>query len=202
MRFPRRLLATLATAAAAVLCGCADPTYDTSTPEKLLDAVQKAVQDGRPEDLPQFIEIQARDIAFDDGVTEASAIGDVKGKLSDMLGQLGRVSRKLKERYAKDLSAKKTEVDRISDRFGFGPIVERAVTEPPDETRAYVRGACLARFAEDIVAANWDSIVFDTGDSSLQRVPMLEPLRGSRQHVGALLEGAATSAELLEQLGN
>ena len=80
--------------------------------------------------------------------------------------------------------------------------VERAVTEPPDETRAYFRGACLARFAEDIVAANWDSIVFDTGDSSLQRVPMLEPLRGSRQHVGALLEGAATSAELLEQLGN
>ena len=56
-----------------------------------------------------------------------------------MLGQLGRVSRKLKERYAKDLSKKTTEVDRLSDRFGFGPIVERAVTDPfafLDESRA------------------------------------------------------------------
>ena len=76
---------------------------------------------------------------FDDGVTEESAIGDVKGKLSDMLGQLGRVSRKLKERYAKDLGRKKTELDRVSDRFGFGPVVERAVTDPfafLDESRA------------------------------------------------------------------
>jgi hypothetical protein len=102
MRFARLILPFFA-AAALALVGCADPTYDTSTPEALLDAVQKAVQEGRPEDLPQFIEISARDIEFEDGVTEASAIGDVKGKLSDMLGQLGRVSRKLKERFAKDL---------------------------------------------------------------------------------------------------
>jgi hypothetical protein len=135
----RRILPVLLAAVTAALSGCADPTYDTSTPDKLLDAVQKAVQDGRPEDLPQFIEIQAREIQFDDGVTEGSAIGDVKGKLSDMLGQLGRVSRKLKERFAKDLSKKTTEVDRLSDRFGFGPIVERAVTDPfafLDESRA------------------------------------------------------------------
>jgi len=129
----------LAALAVALLTGCSKPKYDTSTPVALLDSVQKAVQDGRPEDLPQFIEIAARDIAFDDGVTEESAIGDVKGKLSDMLGQLGRVSRKLKERYAKDLGRKKTELDRVSDRFGFGPVVERAVTDPfafLDESRA------------------------------------------------------------------
>ena len=135
----RTALLALGLPVAAMLGGCSDPTYDTATPEALLNSMQRAVKDGRYEDLPGFIEISARDIEFADGVTEESAIGDVKKKLSDMLGQLGRVSRKLKERYAKDLSAKKTEVDRISDRFGFGPIVERAVTDPfafLDESRA------------------------------------------------------------------
>ncbi|MFM7259838.1 MAG: hypothetical protein ACKO3W_04465, partial [bacterium] len=119
---PRLRMVLTAIAAASVLLvgGCADPVYDTSTPERLLDSIQKAVQDGRPEDLPQFIEISARDVEFEDGVTEASAISDVKGKLSDMLGQLGRVSRKLKDRYAKDLAKAETQLERVSDRLGFG----------------------------------------------------------------------------------
>jgi len=79
--------------------------------------------------------------------------------------------------------------------------VDEAVTEPPPDTRAYFRGRCLQRYADDIVAANWDSIVFDTGGASLQRVPMMEPTRGTRAHVGALIDDCDTSAELLERLG-
>ena len=124
-----RILAALCVSAL-MLGGCSAEEYDTATPTALLDSIQKAVRDGRPEDLPQFIEIAARDIEFDDGVTEASAIGNVKVKLSDMLFQLGRVSRKLKERFAKDLTKTQTEAERISDRFGFGPLVEKAVTDP------------------------------------------------------------------------
>jgi Pup amidohydrolase len=94
----------------------------------------------------------------------------------------------------------------LSRRLGLERLtddaeVERAVTEPPSGTRAYFRGTCLARFAPDIVAANWDSIVFDTGDSSLQRVPMLEPGRGTEAHVGELVRAATSSADLLERLG-
>jgi proteasome accessory factor A len=80
-------------------------------------------------------------------------------------------------------------------------VVDRAVTDPPADTRAYFRGRCLARFADEIVAANWDSIVFDVGGSSLQRVPMMEPARGNEHAVGELLEGSASAAELLERLG-
>ena len=79
--------------------------------------------------------------------------------------------------------------------------VLRAISEPPLTTRAYFRGTCLARFADDIVAANWDSIVFDTGDASLQRVPMLEPGRGTEAHVGDLLAASTSSADLLARLG-
>ncbi len=80
-------------------------------------------------------------------------------------------------------------------------VVERAVSEPPDDTRAFFRGACLAKFSHDIVAANWDSIVFDTGEAALHRVPMLEPARGTRAHVGELLDRAATAQELIDLLG-
>lgn len=79
--------------------------------------------------------------------------------------------------------------------------VERAVTEPPTTTRAYFRGRCLAKYPADIVAANWDSLVFDIGRDPLRRVPMMEPLRGTADHVARLIDDSDTAAELLERLG-
>jgi proteasome accessory factor A len=79
---------------------------------------------------------------------------------------------------------------------------ERAMTHPPEDTRAYFRGRCLQKFAEHVVAANWDSIVFDVGDDPLRRVPMMEPTRGTAFHVGSLLDESDTVAQLLENLGS
>jgi len=87
------------------------------------------------------------------------------------------------------------------ERLTTDEEVAAAMTEPPSGTRAYFRGACLARFSSEIVAANWDSLVFDTGESSLRRVPMLEPGRGTEEHVGALVSGATSAADLLDRLG-
>ncbi|MBV8486747.1 MAG: proteasome accessory factor PafA2 family protein, partial [Planctomycetaceae bacterium] len=78
--------------------------------------------------------------------------------------------------------------------------VDRAITEPPPDTRAYFRGRCLQRWATSIAAANWDSLVFDLGSDPLRRVPMMEPLRGTAAHVDTLLEGCATPNELLAAL--
>jgi hypothetical protein len=79
--------------------------------------------------------------------------------------------------------------------------VERAVTEPPETTRAYFRGRCLQRWGSAIAAANWDSLVFDLGTDPLRRVPMMEPLRGTKAHVDDLLNSVSSPAELLERLG-
>ena len=79
--------------------------------------------------------------------------------------------------------------------------VAHAVDNPPDDTRAYFRGRCVARFGDALVAANWDSLVFDTGEDALKRVPMMEPLRGTKDLVGDLLERSETPAELLRALG-
>lgn len=79
--------------------------------------------------------------------------------------------------------------------------IEQAVSQPPHDTRAYFRGECLRRWPKSIVAANWDSIVFDVGSGSLQRVPMMDPLKGTRSLVEALLNTCETPLELIEKLG-
>jgi proteasome accessory factor A len=78
--------------------------------------------------------------------------------------------------------------------------VKAAVGEPPEDTRAYFRGNCISRFPDSITAASWDSIIFDTGVDALQRVPMREPLRGTREHVEALFEEAPDAGRLVELL--
>jgi proteasome accessory factor PafA2 len=79
--------------------------------------------------------------------------------------------------------------------------VARAMTEPPHDTRAYFRGRCLAQYPEDVAAASWDSVIFDLpGRDSLQRVPTLEPLRGTREHVGELLDRCHTAEDLVRTI--
>ena len=80
--------------------------------------------------------------------------------------------------------------------------VTRAITSAPENTRAYFRGECLRRFGAEVAAASWDSVIFDLGGESLVRIPTLEPLRGSRAHVGALLDSVDSAAELVGQLTN
>jgi proteasome accessory factor A len=79
--------------------------------------------------------------------------------------------------------------------------VAAAVTNPPEDTRAYFRGRCLAKYADEVAAASWDSVIFDLpGRDSLQRVPTLEPLRGTREHVGELLDRCDTAEELVDAI--
>jgi Pup amidohydrolase len=79
--------------------------------------------------------------------------------------------------------------------------VTRAITEPPDDTRAYFRGRCLRKYPDAVAAASWDSVIFDIpGRESLQRVPTLEPLRGTRAHVGDLIDRCETADELVAAL--
>jgi proteasome accessory factor A len=78
--------------------------------------------------------------------------------------------------------------------------IERAVMEPPEDTRAYFRGRCISRYPDAIAAASWDSMIFDTGREALQRIPMREPLRGTKAHVDQVLERAPDAATLVDLL--
>jgi proteasome accessory factor A len=80
--------------------------------------------------------------------------------------------------------------------------VTTAMTEPTPSTRAYFRGQCLARWADAVVAANWDSLILDVGSDPLRRIPMMEPLRGTREHVESLFEECTSPAELVARLAS
>ncbi len=75
-----------------------------------------------------------------------------------------------------------------------------AMVEPPEDTRAYFRGRCLAQYASEVVAASWDSVIFDVGRESLVRVPMMEPERGTKKHVGELFDRCPSAKDLLEAI--
>nr|MCU0296974.1 proteasome accessory factor PafA2 family protein [Candidatus Nanopelagicales bacterium] len=79
--------------------------------------------------------------------------------------------------------------------------VTHAITHAPTDTRAYFRGECLRRYPQHVTAASWDSVIFDLpGRSALQRVPTLDPLRGTRTHVQGLLDASPTAGDLIGAL--
>jgi proteasome accessory factor PafA2 len=86
------------------------------------------------------------------------------------------------------------------DRITTDEAIEEAVMEPPENTRAYFRGRCISRYPDAIAAASWDSLIMDTGHDALQRIPMREPLRGTKAHVEELLLSSEDAASLVEKL--
>jgi len=88
-------------------------------------------------------------------------------------------------------------IDRLLD----DAAVEAAMHDPPEDTRAYFRGRCLEKYSAHVAAASWDSVIFDLpGRESLQRVPTIDPMRGSKAHVGELLDRSETAEELFTAL--
>ncbi|WP_345436664.1 depupylase/deamidase Dop [Actinoallomurus vinaceus] len=105
-----------------------------------------------------------------------------------------------------DVRAERGLYNRLAARGRMERIVtdadiDAAIENPPEDTRAYFRGRCLRQYADSVAAASWDSVIFDVpGRESLQRVPTLEPLRGTKAHVGALLDRCRTAADLVAAL--
>ncbi len=78
-------------------------------------------------------------------------------------------------------------------------LLRKAQEDPPSDTRAYFRGTCLKKFAKEIYAASWTSVLFDVGGDTIKKVPLMDPWKGTEVLVGALLE-EASSAEALVHL--
>jgi len=94
----------------------------------------------------------------------------------------------------------------LSDRMNLRKFVTQseasiARTEPPQSTRAYFRGMCLQRWPEFVVSANWDCLIFDVGEGPLRRIPMMEPLKGTRALTEGLFNSCKTPLDLVIALG-
>jgi proteasome accessory factor A len=107
-----------------------------------------------------------------------------------------------------DVRPEKGLVHRLRDRGRTRELVTReavrtAQSLPPEDTRAWFRGRCIDRFGQSVFSASWDSVVFDVpGQPSLQRVPISDPERGTRQQVGELLDRSTDVEALLQGLAS
>ncbi|MBA5867609.1 MAG: proteasome accessory factor PafA2 [Nitrospira sp. CR1.3] len=90
-----------------------------------------------------------------------------------------------------------------------GHMIERIVQEvevtraefmPPPGTRAYFRGRCVGKFSNSIYGASWTSVLFDVGNTTIKKVPLMDPLRGTEALTGDLLEQSDTAEALLAKL--
>jgi proteasome accessory factor A len=103
-------------------------------------------------------------------------------------------------RPGRGLYLKLEESDAV-ERIVTDDEVSKAIYDPPKDTRAYFRGMCLQKYAEEVVSASWDSVIFDLKEGPLKKIFMLEPLRGTESHVRQLLADSPTAADLLRNLG-
>lgn len=92
------------------------------------------------------------------------------------------------------------EKDGYVERLISNNEIERGEELPPSDTRAYFRGMCLKKFPKDIYAASWSSILFETGDSTIKRITLMEPFRGNESLTKRIIEDSSTVEELLARL--
>jgi proteasome accessory factor A len=83
--------------------------------------------------------------------------------------------------------------------------VERFLTEPPDDTRAYLRAHVLRRFGEHVVDIDWDRVRFRTHPDrywwSETALPMPDPTAFGRTVSEPVLARCPTLTDLLAALG-
>lgn len=73
------------------------------------------------------------------------------------------------------------------------------VKEPPPDTRAYFRGKCISKFADEILRINWEVVGFNHGEIH-RMVPLLNPLKGTREQFQDVFDRCSNSRELLEMV--
>ena len=81
------------------------------------------------------------------------------------------------------------------------PAPVAAATQAPVDTRAWFRGELLRRFPDEVVAASWDSLIVEVpGQRELQRIPLVDPHKGTAAQLGPLVAGSTTITDLLNAL--
>jgi proteasome accessory factor A len=86
------------------------------------------------------------------------------------------------------------------ERLASEEEIKDAISQPPEDTRAYFRGRCLRKYGDQVFGVNWDSISFGIGDEPIKRVMMAEPLKGTKAHVEELLASSRDAVELVKNL--
>ena len=91
---------------------------------------------------------------------------------------------------------------RMKTMFTDAEIMQ-AVSNPPEDTRAYFRGNCIRYFEEEVAAASWDSIIFDLGlDQPMTRLNTTNARKGTKELTQKLFEDHPTAKSFVSALSS
>jgi Pup amidohydrolase len=93
----------------------------------------------------------------------------------------------------------KLQRDEMSDRICDDEEINRYVEQAPDDTRAYFRSRCIQQYAKEMFLLNWEVVGFDHGEIH-RMVPLLNPLKGTREQFEELFAYAGDSRALISGL--
>ena len=79
--------------------------------------------------------------------------------------------------------------------------VNKAISEPPTDTRAWFRGQATSKFSKSVAAASWDSLIFDIDKNEpLFRVSTTDPLKGTKALTGEMVIQSDTALDLVNSI--
>ncbi len=87
-------------------------------------------------------------------------------------------------------------IDRLLD----DEEIQKAEHVAPNESRAYFRGLCLKKFPKHIYGMSWTSVLFDMGNDTIKRIPLMDPTRGTSELTNELMDGVETPEDLFFKL--
>ena len=86
------------------------------------------------------------------------------------------------------------------ERLLLAEEIQQAEKVAPNGSRAYFRGICLKKFPKHIYGMSWTSVLFDVGNTTIKRLPLMDPFKGNRELTDEILDGVDTAEELLAKL--
>ena len=79
--------------------------------------------------------------------------------------------------------------------------VDKAISEPPTDTRAWFRGKAISKFSKSIAAASWDSLILDIDKNQpLFRISTTDPLKGTKSLTGEIISQSDTALDLVNSI--
>jgi Pup amidohydrolase len=93
----------------------------------------------------------------------------------------------------------RTQDQNFTERILTDDEIRGFVETPPENTRAWFRGKCIEKFPKEIYLVNWEVVGFDHGDI-YRMVPLLNPLKGSRDQYQEIFDRSENAREFIEML--
>jgi proteasome accessory factor A len=92
------------------------------------------------------------------------------------------------------------ERNRKMERLTHDEEIQRAMQTAPSQTRAFFRGACLQRFPQQVYGMSWTSVLLESADTTIKRIPLMDPYRGTQSLTQELFQDIDSVDQLLSRL--